>query len=183
MRIKGRFLPLPSMKPLITEPDMNLFASTRTQRRIAFAVLLVWLFAVASGVANACMLQASDGSPAPGVHAHRAMAASAALAASAASAASGDPTAVSAGHFEAGDGHDDDTRAAAPLCLKVCDEGSTAVLKLQAPVDLSDPGMAPLVAVVWNPAAPAALGPRWRVAEQPLPAGPPVRDRYCRLAL
>ena len=171
MRIKGRFLPLPSMKPLITEPDMNLFASTRTQRRIAFAVLLVWLFAVASGVANACMLQASDGPPAPGVHAHGA------------TAASSDPTALSAGHFEAGDGHGDDTRAAGPLCLKVCDDGSSALLKLQAPVDLGDPGMAPLVAVVWNPAAPAALGPRWRVAEQPLPAGPPVRDRYCRLAL
>ena len=174
MRIKGCLLPLHRIKRSITDSDMNLFASTRTQRRIAFAVVLVWLFAVASGVANACMLQASDGSPAPGVHAHGAMAASA---------ASGDPTAVSAGHFEAGDGHDDDTRAAAPLCLKVCDEGSTAVLKLQAPVDLSDPGMAPLVAVMWNPAAPAASGPRWRVAVQPPPAGPPFIDRYCRLAL
>ena len=174
MRIKGRFFPLHRMKLLITAPDMNSFASTRTQRRSAFAVLLVWLFAVASGVANACMLQASDGSSAPGVHAHGAMAAAA---------ASSDPTAVSAGHVEAGDGHDDDTRAAAPLCLKVCDEGSTALLKLQAPVDLSDPGMAPLVAVVWNPAASGTSGPCWRVDAQPPPAGPPFRDRYCRLAL
>ena len=173
MRIKGRLLPLHKIKRLNTASNMNLFASTRTQRRIAFAVLLVWLFAVASGVASACLLQASDGSQAPGVHAHRAMAASA---------ASGDPTAVPAGHFEAGDGHDDDTRAAAPLCLKVCDEGSTALLKLQAPVDLSDPCMAPLVAVLWNPAAPGTSVPCWRVA-QPPPAGPPFRDRYCRLAL
>ena len=174
MRIKGRLLPLPRIKRLNTASNMNPSANTRTQRRIAFAVLLVWLFAVASGVASACLLQASDGSQAPGVHAHRAMAASA---------ASGDPTAVPAGHFEAGDGHDGDTRAAAPLCLKVCDEGSTALLKLQAPVDLSDPGMAPLVAVVWNPAAPGISGPCWRVDAQPAPAGPPVRDRYCRLAL
>ena len=122
MRIKGCLLPMHRIKRLNTASNMNLFALTRTQRRIAFAVLLVWLFAVASGVASACLLQASDGSPAPGVHPHRA-------------AASGGPTAVSAGHFEAGDGHDDDTRAAAPLCLKVCDEGSTALLKLQAPVD------------------------------------------------
>ena len=177
MRIKGRLLPVHRIKRLNTTLNMNPFASTRTRRRIAFAVLLVWLFAVASGVANACLLEASDGSPAPGVHAHPAMAASAA------SAAPGDPTAVPAGHFEAGGGHDDDTRAAAPLCLKVCDEGSTALLKLQAPVDLSDPGMAPLVAVVWNPAASGTSGPCWRVDAQPPPAGPPFRDRYCRLAL
>ena len=174
MRIKGRLLPLHRIKRLNTASNMNLFASTRTRHRVAFAVLLVWLFAVASGVASACLLQASDGQPAPGVHAHRAMAASA---------ATGDPTAVPAGHVEAGDGHHEDTRAAAPLCLKVCDEGSTALLKLQAPVDLSDPGMAPLVAVVWNPAAPGTSGSCWRVDAQPLPAGPPVRDRYCRLAL
>ena len=174
MRIKGRLLLLHKIKRLNTASNMNLFASTRTQRRIAFAVLLVWLFAVASGVANACLLEASDGSPAPGVHAHPAMAASA---------ASGDPTAVPAGHFEAVDGHDGDTRAATPLCLKVCDEGSTALLKLQAPVDLSDPGIAPLLAVVWNPAAPGISGPCWRVDAQPPPAGPPLRDRYCRLAL
>ena len=108
MRIKGRLLPLHRINRLNTASNMNFFASTRTQRRIAFAVLLVWLFAVASGVANACLLEVSDGPQARGVHAHR-----------------------------------DD----APPCLKVCDEGSTALLKLQAPVDLSDPGMAPLVAV------------------------------------
>ena len=174
MRIKGRLLPLHRINRLNTASNMNLFASTRTQRRIAFAVLLVWLFAVASGVANACLLEASDGSPAPGVHAHGAMAASA---------ASGDPTAVPAGHVKAGDGHDDDTRAAAPICLKVYDDGSTALLKLQAPTDLSDPGMAPLVAVMWNPAVPATSGRCWRFDAQTLPAGPPVRDRYCRLAL
>ena len=174
MRIKGRLLPVHRIKRLNTATYMNLFASTRTRHRVAFAVLLVWLFAVASGVANACLLEASDGSPAPGVHNHPAMAASA---------ASGAPTAVPAGHFEAGHGHDDDTRAAAPPCLKVCDEGSTALLQPQAPVDLSDPGMAPLVAVVWNPAAPGASGPCWRVDAQPPPAGPPIRDRYCRLAI
>ena len=168
MRIKGRLLALHRINRLKTASNMNLFASTRTRHRIAFAVLLVWLFTVASGVASACLLQASDGSPASGVHAHRAMNASA---------ASGDPTAVSAGHFEAGDGHDDDTRAAAPLCLKVCDEGSTALLKLQAPSDLSDPCMVPLVAIVWNPAAPGISGPRWRVDAQPPPTGPPFRDR------
>ena len=157
------------MNRLNTASTMNLFSSTRTKRRTAFAVLLVWLFAVASGVANACLLEVSE---APGTHAHAAMAGSAPV---------GDPAAVGAGHLEAGDGHDD-SHASAP-CLKVCDDGSTALLKLQAGVDLSDPGMPPLVAVGRNAAAPVVSGPCGRVDAQPPPAGPPLRDRYCRLTL
>ena len=171
MRIKAHWLPRHRMNRLNTASNMNHFSSTRTKRRTAFAVLLVWLFAVASGVANACLLEVSE---APGTHAHAAMAGSAPV---------GDAAPVWAGHLEAGDGHDDDSHASAPLCLKVCDDGSTALLKLQAGVDLSDPGMPPLVAVVWNAAAPVVSGPCGRVDVQPPPAGPPLRDRYCRLTL
>ena len=171
MQIKAPFLPRRRMNCLTTAPIMNLFSSTRTKRRTAFAVLLVWLFAVASGVANACLLEVSE---APGTHAHSATSGSARM---------GDPAAVSAGHLEAGDGHDDDSRTSTPSCLKVCDDGSNALVRLQAGVDLTDPGMSPLVAVVWNAAAPVVSGPCWRVNEQPPPAGPPFRDRYCRLAL
>lgn len=159
------------MNRLNTASTMNLFSSTRTKRRTAFAVLLVWLFAVASGVANACLLEVPE---APGTHAHVAMAGSAPV---------GDPAPVWAGHLEEGDGHDDDSHASAPLCLKVCDDGSTALVKLQAGVDRSDPGMPPLVAVVWNAAVPVVSGPCGRVDVQPPPAGPPLRDRYCRLTL
>ena len=108
------------MNCLTTAPIMNLFSSTRTKRRTAFAVLLVWLFAVASGVANACLLEVSEASS---THAHAAVAASA---------HTGDPAAVSAGHAEAGDVHDDDSRTSAPPFLKVCDDGSTALVKLNA---------------------------------------------------
>ncbi len=41
--------------------NMKFFADTRTQRNTAFLVLLVWLFALASGVANACFLEAPAG--------------------------------------------------------------------------------------------------------------------------
>ena len=37
---------------------MKLFPNTRAKRNTAFMVLLVWLFALASGVANACLLEA-----------------------------------------------------------------------------------------------------------------------------
>ena len=37
---------------------MNRFLSRRRMRNTAFMVLLAWLFAIASGVANACLLEA-----------------------------------------------------------------------------------------------------------------------------
>jgi hypothetical protein len=50
---------------------MKLFFDTRTKRRATFVVLLVWLFALASGVANACLPQArmSDGHGLAATHA------------------------------------------------------------------------------------------------------------------
>ncbi len=47
---------------------MNRFSFTRAKRNTAFVVLLVWLFALAAGVANACLL---DG---PGFPSHAAAA-------------------------------------------------------------------------------------------------------------
>jgi hypothetical protein len=37
---------------------MKLFSNIRSKRSIAFIALLVWVFALASGVANACLLEA-----------------------------------------------------------------------------------------------------------------------------
>ena len=39
---------------------MKVFSTIRTQRSPAFVALLVWLFALASGVANACLLELPD---------------------------------------------------------------------------------------------------------------------------
>ena len=147
---------------------MNFISTPRAKRTTAFAVLLVWLFAVASGVANACLLEA------PGAHSHVGAAGSAEM---------GHAPAVSARHSGADDGHDDDSDTSKESCLKVCDAGSNAPVKLQAGFDLADPGMAPLVAIVWNAAAPVVSAPcRW-VGLQPRSVGPPFRVRYSRLAL
>ena len=39
---------------------MKFFSATCTKRITAFALLLVWLFALASGVAHACLLEAPE---------------------------------------------------------------------------------------------------------------------------
>ena len=139
---------------------MNLFSNTRAKRTTAFVVLLVWLFAVASGVANACLLEG------PGTHSH--------------SAAAG---AAKAGHAGAVHGHDDDSDTSKESCLKVCDDGSIALVKVQTGFDLTDPGMAPLVAIVWSAAVPVVSMRLRPVDLQPAIVGPPFRVRYSRLAL
>lgn len=46
---------------------MKFFTETRTKRNTAFVVLLVMLFALASGVANACLLNSGDENTDPGL--------------------------------------------------------------------------------------------------------------------
>lgn len=152
-------------------PEMKPFSNKRTKRSTAFAALLVWLFALASGVANACLLGA------PGIPSHaRTHAAEAGFETTRA------PAAL-AGHAKVADRNDDDSDAPKESCLKVCDDGSKALGKLQTGPDLTDPGMAPLVAVVWNAAAPVASAPSRIDDPQPPIVGRPFRVRYSRLAL
>lgn len=141
---------------------MSFFSTSRTKRTTAFVVLLVWLFAVASGVANACLLEE------PGPHPH--------LATGHAPAVLDDDAGV------VGD-HHNDSDTSKESCLKVCDDGSKAPVKLHTGFDLTDPGMAPLVAIAWSAAAPVVTGPSPRVDLQPPIGGPPLRVRYSRLAL
>ena len=147
---------------------MNLFSNTRAKHTTAFAVLLMWLFAVASGVANACLLEG------PGTYSH--------IGATESSRTGHAPAAL-AGHRGTNDGHDDDSDSSKESCLKVCDDGSNAPVKLQTSFDLTDPGMAPLVAIVWNAAAPVVSGICRLDDLQPPIVGPPFRVRYSRLAL
>ncbi|MBI2749154.1 MAG: hypothetical protein HYX43_07390 [Burkholderiales bacterium] len=147
---------------------MKPFQNHRTKRNTAFAMMLVWLFALASGMANACLLES------PGTHAQT----------------------TKVGHLEAAgwlhalaghsadvDDHGDDSDAARESCLKTCDDGSNAQVKLQIGSDLSDPGAAPLIAIGWgSPTRTASMsfGPDHL---QPPIVGPPFRVRYSRLTL
>ena len=158
----------PSISPKQTTPDMKPFQNHRTKRNTAFAVMLVWLFALASGMANACLLES------PGTHAHTTKAGH--------MEAAGSLRAL-AGHSADVDDHDDDSDAGRESCLKTCDDGSNAPVKLQIGSDLSDPGAAPLIAVAWDSSTRIASKSFSPDDLQPPIVGPPFRVRYARLTL
>jgi hypothetical protein len=147
---------------------MKLFANTRIKRNTAFVVLLVWLFALASGVANACLLET------PELH-------SKAVNGSAPT-TSGAP-ADRVGHLGASAGHDDDSDSTKESCLKVCDDGTHTLPSAYSSVDHTDPGPAPLVATLWT-GSPQVVSALRRLGDLAIPiVGPPFRVRYSRLAL
>ena len=157
---------------------MKLLPNARTKRHAALAVLMLWLFAIATGWANACVLEAR------GTHVHAA--AADASEGDSADAAADAPQAVtvSAGHVSVLADHDEHPDVSKAPCLKVCDDGSTSVVQLHPGLDLTDPGTAPLAIVLWTALAPAesALRP-WDDLPPPEAAGPPPRIRFSRLAL
>lgn len=143
---------------------MKSFADTRTKRQTAFVVLLVWLFAFASSVANACFLETDQ------PHARAAKRSAATTTQAHASPLA--PT-VDAGHH-------DGTKES---CLKVCDDGMHTLPKAYAGVDHNDPGPALLVATLWTEPQNVVSAPR-RLDDRAIPmVGPPLRVRYSRLAL
>ena len=129
-------------------------------------VLLAWLFALVSGVANACLLETSS------THVHVVAAAS-------------DATHVStvmAGHTGAVADHGDKSPPAKAQCLKVCDESSNA-LSSQRSRALADMAPAPLVKVIWLVAATDPVTPSPPTESWPTITTLPLRLRYSRLAL
>lgn len=147
---------------------MKLFSTTRTKRNAAFFAMLVWLFALTSGIANACLLET------PESHGYIA---------SAGFSGPADAPAIVADHAStvAGQGHDSDTSKAP--CLKVCDDESRSLLKQESGAAQIDPGPAPLVVVLWIAATGAGASlPRVEDLQPPAP-GLPLRLRYVRLAL
>ena len=147
---------------------MKPFSNSHAKRRTALVAMLVWLFALASGVANACLLEA------PGTHAHATKHGHAEAAHHATS---------STDDAMAGDDHDDDADSSKEACLKTCDDGSNAPVKLKASSGSSDPGLAAVVAIAWNAATPAVSAPSRMNDLHPPIVGPPFRVRYSRLAL
>lgn len=144
----------------------------RTRRRTAMAMLLVWSFALVSGVANACLLEPSindhrlaqaqvrplpDLQLAPDTTAHR---------------------------HDVLDDHGSQTGSSKPSCLKSCDDGSRALVKQLVGPDLADAGSAPFTVVNWAAATPQAA---WLSLQSidlpPRSVGPPIRHRFSRLTL
>ncbi len=147
---------------------MTFFSATRTKRNIAFVVLLVWMFALASGVANACLSELLEGH-------------SSAL--PAAVPKTSQAPAEGVGHRQAAASHDGDSDTSKEACLKACDDGTRTMPRAQCSVDQTDPGPAPLVAILWRAALPVVLAARRIDDVQVHIVGPPFRVRYSRLAL
>jgi hypothetical protein len=139
---------------------MKLFSRPTSLRHAASLMLALWVFALASGFANACLLEN------PASVAHRAAVEIAY--------APGTP-----GHAEAAAHHALDSSRA--TCLKACDEGSQA-LQAAAGGSLLDPGSAPLAAMAWPRLPDASVQYRAADPHPPL-ADPPERIRYSRWAL
>lgn len=148
-----------------TSSDMKPFFNNRTIRGTALLVVLTLLFAAASGVANACLLDAR------GTRGHGSLEDSLVTKA-----------ATSTAHAGAVAGHDADPDTSARLCLKVCDDGSQSLLK-QSGFDLLDPAQAPIVAMVWSVAAPVVSMFSREDASQSPARELPIRIRFSRLLL
>ena len=147
---------------------MRFFAHTRSKRNTAFVVLLVWLFALASSVANACFLETYEP--------HASAANKSAVTSSQA------PAALLA-HMGTDAGHGNDSDLTRQPCLKVCNDATHILPKAYAGVDHTDPGPASLIATLWTGAGYVVSLPQ-RMDDLAIPiVGPPLRVRYARLAL
>jgi len=148
---------------------MKLAFSTRNKRHTAFLVLLGWLFALASGVANSCLLEARA------THAH---------AAPVEWSETAQASLVSPGHAGVVAGHGgDDSHAAKAPCLKACEDGAYSLSRQHLKATQADPGPAPLMSILWTAVTPAITKPRRMDDVQPALPERPIRVRYSRLAL
>lgn len=121
----------------------NLF-NTRINRVSAFVMLLVWVFALISGVANACLLEA------PGAATH---------AKTATQPAQPDKKHISLAmqsQTEASSVHADDAHTSKQPCVKVCDDSSRS-LPNKSPAGQIDPGLPVIVAALWSLVEPIRL--------------------------
>ena len=146
----------------------NLFI-VRTRHTSATAMLLVWMFVLISGVANACLLEAPGAAHAPAMT----------------KSAQHDGGHISlAGHLqnEASAADEDDAHTSKQPCLKVCDEGSKSLPKKYVAVQI-DPGSPIIVAVLWSSAEPSRLQYRLPASSKQTASLLPLRVLYARLAL
>lgn len=147
---------------------MKIFIHTRFKRNTAFVVLLVWLFALGSSVANACFLETRES--------HSSAVEKSAVKTSKAPAELLAQMSTEATH------HDDSDGSKEP-CLKVCDDRTHTLPKAYSGVDQPDPGPAPLVATL-RTASLNTISVPGRLDDLGVPTiGPPFRVRYSRLAL
>jgi len=138
-------------------------------RRIAAAMLFLWLFATFASWANACLVQAPAAAEGQAEHHLRIDAGADVLAHHAATDAAG------------ADDHD----AAMQSCISFCELEQSIVAKAQpTKADAgADPGMPPPGLGSWPTQTPDRVEPRWRPRAAPPPPGLPVSIAFLRLTL
>lgn len=136
------------------------------------AMLLVWLFALASGVVNAC------GLPDTGTGGHAQVGESVTLAPWA------NTVSITAGQLEVVANHDAGSGPSKQPCLNAWEEGSYSLAtKAPSGLDLTDTDIAPLTAIVRIAFPSVDAAPSLAVDARPPPSGPPARLLFSRLAL
>ena len=145
---------------------MKRFSNTERKHSTALVMLLLRLFAISSGIVHACVLEPH------GADAHLAGVQP-----------SANGTAAMAGHAEALVDHDGPFKNSRAPCLKVCDDSSQALIKLKAFFDLADRGPALTDSMLWAAAIQVVSAHRHMDSSPTATSEPPVRMRYCRLAL
>jgi len=128
----------------------------RTKHATTALVLVAWLFALASGIANACLLEEPRAN-----HSH--------------AAAMED---VPHPHGVA-----DPSHVIKTLCLDACDERTNTLPKQRASINPPTPAPLALFTIVWRESQPGASAPRLRRDKHADPFGIPIRSRFSRLTL
>ena len=151
---------------------------TRQQlRHTACVALFAWVFALVSGVANACLVQAVE----PGA---------AALSLPEGTRRGGCDSGVAPCEHDAGPAHHHaDSGRSEPgqhggkaVCLKFCADESSALAKSKAS-QAELPGPVLLAGAPWSPAVQVAAAAQWQAVERPASVGPPLFLRLLRLTI
>ena len=145
--------------------------TTRTKRVSALYMLLIWIFGIMSGVANACLLEAHSAVPftalqqAP-VHTKHI------------NSVDDSPGAVILETLAQAD----DAHTPKQPCLKACDDSSRSLPKKYPAVPI-DPGLPIVAAVLWSLVEPIYLSYKLPSSTQRVVSHVPLRHRLARLAL
>ena len=154
---------------------MKRFLNNRTRHATTALVLIAWLFAIASGIANACLLQDARANRS-NAHSHAAgIEASPHAHAQTDTERSGDATDI--------DGDADQSLAAKALCLDACEERTHCLLKQNSSLDQPDLPPPTVFAVVWIASQSVVSTVRLDRDNHADPFGIPIRVRYSRLTL
>ncbi len=159
-----------------------MFSNTRTHRHTALAMLLLWTLTIASGFANACLLEQ------PGAHPHTAATAHVGTQVSRHTEAL-DETSGAVHHSQPDylqpvglQTSSDPSKTSHDACLKVCDDSARSLPKQHAS-SLLDLGHMVVVAVSWSAGVATMLEHGQPNDAQVVTSRLPLRVRYARLAL